>query len=91
MSAYPAGLSTETDQINEAVRQAQAGLWSNQTDLGLGMRYDFARNKVLKFQYDRIRYQDPDNLVDPGLSTTPVESRGHKSMNLFSVALDFVF
>lgn len=90
-TAYPAGLSPLTDQINQAVMQAQAGLLANQNDFGIGVRYDFARNKALKLQYDRIRYQDPDNIIDPGLSTTPVEMRGYKTMHLYSIALDFVF
>jgi hypothetical protein len=90
-NAYPAGMSLMTDQVNEAVMQAQAGLLANQTDVAVGIRYDFAKNKALKFQYDHFRYQDPDSIVDPGLSTTPVETRGYKTLNLFSVALDFVF
>jgi hypothetical protein len=90
-SAYPAGLSAQTDQVNEALMQAQAGMLVNQTDMTVGVRYDFARNKALKFQYDRIRYQDPDSIVDPGLATTSVMSRGYKPMNLYSVVLDFVF
>lgn len=90
-SAYPAGLSAATDQVNEALMQMQAGMLSNQDNVALGLRYDFAKGKALKLQYDRIRYQDPESIVDPGLSTTPVAALGYKTMRLYSVALDFVF
>lgn len=89
--AYPAGMSPMTDQVNEALLQTQAGMLSNETSVALGVRYDFSKGKALKFQYDRIRYQDPGSIADPGLSTTAAGARGYKTMNLYSVALDFVF
>jgi hypothetical protein len=90
-TGIPYGMSAATDALNQVLAQGQTGVWLNQTDFGLGMRYDFARNKALKFQLEHIRYQDPQSIVDPGLSTAPAETRGYKVLNLYSIALDFVF
>jgi hypothetical protein len=90
-TGIPNGLSAQTDALNQALAAGQTNVWLNQSDIALGVRYDFARNKALKFQFERIRYQDPESIVDPGLSTTSAENRGYKTMNLLSVALDFVF
>lgn len=70
---------------------AQAGQIVNQSDLAVGVRYDLAQNMALKLQLDRIRYRDPEALVDASLATTRFQDRQYKAFNLFSVALDFVF
>lgn len=92
-SGFPAGLSALTDTLSQVSALAQAGLMFNQTDLALGLRYDFASNKALKLQVDHIRYQDPDGVLDPALVAldAPVATRDYQSMTLLSVALNFVF
>lgn len=90
-TGLPSGVYPPWDTLNQAVAVAQAGLKSNQTDIALGVRYDLARNVALKFQVDRIRYQDPASIVDPGLAATSVENRAYKPFTLFSLAMDFVF
>lgn len=92
-SGFPAGLSAQTDVLNQVSALAQAGLMFNQSDIALGLRYDFARNKALKVQVEHIRYKDPDGILDPSLValTAPVESRDYQSMTLLSVAFNFVF
>lgn len=90
-SGVPEGLSTQADAVNRALSQAEAAHIVNQRAITLGVRYDFMRNRALKFQWDRIRYQDPETVIDRSLSGTPFASRGFKTMNLYSVVLDFVF
>lgn len=70
---------------------AQGGQTVNQDNLGLGVRYDLMRNTALKVQLDRIRYRDPEGLVDSSAASVRFEDRRTKSFTLFSVALDFVF
>ena len=90
-TGIPNGLSAQTDALNQGLATSQANVWLNQSDIGMGVRYDFARNMALKCQLERILYQDPQSIVDPGFLTMPAETRGYKVMNLFSIALDFVF
>ena len=87
----PWGLSAQTDAINQGSALAQTSMWANQSVVTLGLRYDLMRNAALKFQADRIRYQDPWSIVDPKLLVEDVGGRGFKHMNLFSAALEFVF
>ncbi len=90
-TGIPYGLSAATDALNRALAQGQTNVWLNQSDAGLGVRYDFARNRALKLQYEHIRYQDPQSIVDPGLSAAQAETRRYKALNLYSAVLDFVF
>jgi hypothetical protein len=70
---------------------AQAAARVNQTDLALGTRYDLTQNLALKFQWNRIRYQDPKTIVDPSRQTIAAENRPFKVMDLWSATLDFLF
>lgn len=90
-SGVPDGLSAQTDALNQALSEAEAAHILNVDDFALGVRYDFMRNRALKVQWDRIRYRDPASVMDRSLSGLPVASRGFKTMNLYSVVLDFVF
>lgn len=90
-TGIPNGLSPATDALNLGASLAQTGVLVNQSDAALGLRYDFARNMALKFQVDRIRYQDPLAVYDPQILTRAAQTRGFKSLMLYSVALDFVF
>lgn len=89
----PTGLPSGTgfDAIIQASAVAQAAIMLNQSDLTLGARYDFAERMALKLQVDHIRYRDPESIIDASLLATPVDSRGYRSFNLLSIALDFVF
>lgn len=77
--------------INLMSGVAQGGQTVNQDNLALGVRYDLMRNTALTVQLDRIRYKDPDGLVDSSAASVRFEDRREKSFTLFSVALDFVF
>lgn len=61
-------------------------LTMNQRSIGVGVRYDFARNYALKFQVDHI---------DAARSMLIVDARGMAArdvgMTLYSATLDFVF
>jgi hypothetical protein len=90
-TGIPNGLSTQTDALNQAMANGQSGFFINQSDVALGSRYDLAHNMALKLQADYIRYQDPYSIVDSSFSTSSAESRGYKTLLLYSAALDFVF
>ncbi|GBG12847.1 aromatic hydrocarbon degradation protein [Novimethylophilus kurashikiensis] len=90
-TGIPDGLSVATDALNMASALSQSGPLTNQTDFILGARYDFTPHKALKFQADRIRYQDPGTAIEPGLFQQTYEQRGHRAFTVISVALDFVF
>jgi hypothetical protein len=91
-TSVPAAYATPlTTQLNQAALLTQANIKTNQAIIALGTRYDFARNMALKFQIDHIRYQDPESLIDPSLSTSDVVNRGYKALTLYSLALDFIF
>lgn len=89
----PTGLASSAgfDAIIQGSAVAQSALMINQSDLALGARYDFAERMALKLQVDHIRYRDPESILDASLSAISVESRGWRSFNLLSIALDFVF
>jgi hypothetical protein len=58
----------------------------DQQTVGIGVRYDFARDYALKFQIDRVKASESALLVDSiGMPARDA------SMTLYSVALDFVF
>lgn len=90
-TGIPLGLSFATDALNQGSEQAQAALKNNQSDFGLGVRYDISRNTSIKFQADRIRYQDPGSITDPSLLSGDYQSRSTRALSLFSVALEFTF
>jgi hypothetical protein len=90
-TGIPAGLSAATDALNEGAAQAQGGALVNQTGVALGMRYELTRTTALKLQFDRIRYRDPEAIIDPALALEPFASRPTRTLNLRSLALEFVF
>jgi len=90
-TGIPWGFSAATDALNLASGQAQGINKTNQSIISLGVRRDITRNTAVKFQIDRIRYQEPDAIVDPSLSAGAFEQRSHKNLHLFSAALEFVF
>jgi len=90
-TGIPWGLSSGTDALNQGIAVAQSALKANQSDIGLGVRYDLSPSSALKFQVDRIRYRDTQNIIDPGLQSEPVDNRRSKGLSLISLALEFVF
>ncbi len=94
-------------QLNQAAwginaTDASLGLGHRQRTVTLGVRYDFYKNLALKFQYDRIR--KPGSLAAPnsgffvvpfdstvGGSLLPTFNRSGSTVNLLTLALDFVF
>lgn len=90
-TGIPSGLSSATDTLNQAAALAQGALKTNESGLTLGVRYDISRNTSIKFQVDRILYQDPKSIIDPSLFLSDYESRGTRDLRLISLALDFTF
>jgi hypothetical protein len=90
-TGIPDGLSAQTDALNLAISNAEATLFCNQAEFALGMRYDFMRNRALKLQWERIRYQDSQNLIDNRTTNSRAEGREFVSMSLLSVAFEFMF
>ena len=90
-TGIPQGLSTLTDQFNDAAALVQSAGRVNQSSLGMGMRYELTRSSALKVQWDHIRYQDTDVISDVAQSAVPFGQRGRRSLNLLSVAWEFVF
>jgi len=88
-TGLPVGASF--DMLNQASAAAQGAILLNQRNLALGARYDVAHNMALKLQLEHIRYRDPESILDAALLASPVAGRGTHSLNLLSVALDFVF
>lgn len=64
------------------------GSAAQQKSLAVGARQDFARNKALKVQYDRL---DPDAGSQGVMDNAQPGFEPGGSVNVFSVALDFVF
>jgi hypothetical protein len=63
----------------------------NQSDIALGVRYDFTEKMALKLQVDRIRYKDPESIIDSRLLAESAVNRSSKGVTLLSIALDFAF
>jgi hypothetical protein len=82
---------TGYDALNLAITNGEAHMFSNQNEFALGVRYDFMPQRALKLQWDRIHFQDSENLVDSRLTNSRAESRDFKSMSLYSIAVEFVF
>lgn len=85
------GLSAQIDALNRAILQAETAVICNQSELALGVRYDFMQDVALKLQWDRIRFQDSQTLVVTSGATSSPVTRGFKTMDLYSVVLDFQF
>jgi predicted porin len=59
----------------------------SQTTYSVGLRWDFAKNFALKGQYDHIKVDDSSR----GLFTNITPGTDFGSVNVFSLAVDFVF
>lgn len=90
-TGIPWGLSAGTDALNQGMAVAQSSLKANQSDIGLGVRYNLSHTTALKFQVDHIRYKDSQNIIDPRLLSDNVENRRFRKLSLISLALEFVF
>jgi hypothetical protein len=90
-TGIPSGLSPATDALNQAAALAQGALKVNQSDFTLGVRYDISRNTSIKFQVDRILYQEPRSITDPSLFLSDYQSRDTRGLTMISLALDFAF
>jgi hypothetical protein len=72
--------------LRAGVAQLIASQFTEQNTVGLGLRWDAWRNIALKAQYERI---DPKGSA--GLFTNPQPGFGAKTVNVYSLAVDFVF
>jgi hypothetical protein len=82
------GLSQPGTEQLDAMLNSFLGYQPQQTSLSLGMRWDFAHNMSLKAQFDHMNHEAGSSgyLVN---SQPGYEPGG--SVNLFSLALDFVY
>lgn len=82
----PGGLFNINDGLNTALYSATP----TQKTASLGIRWDFMQNMALKAQYDRIKTGDKSTgrfRIDQGSTAF----KPGTSVNVFTVALDFVF
>lgn len=85
--SHAAPLSTPTNPlVRAAIREFIVQTHSDQKTWSLGARWDFYRNLALKAQFDFIRADDGSHFP---LRYTENDWDG--SLNVFSLALDFVF
>ena len=87
-AGLPPGLAAGAAAINGGLGQVVAGTTFAQRSIALGVRWDVARNTALKVQYDRLKL-DADS-SGRLLNVQPNFQRGG-TVNVFSVAVDFVF
>lgn len=70
--------------------------FGDHTNLGLGLRWDFARNLALKLQVEHLNYDQAEIGASGGLVSYPTSLLGKPSgfdgkVNLYSLNLDFIF
>lgn len=80
---------------NAIVSQLLTSNPMDQDSVGLGVRYDFARDLALKLQWDKVRTQcrdhQPDTCKGVFIEAVPAFADRSQTVDLFSVSLDFVF
>jgi hypothetical protein len=87
LEGLPPALAAQAAGLNAALN-GLLGAVAQQKSITLGARWDFARNRALKVQYERIDLDDGS----PGvLSNIQPGFEPGGEVDLFSVSLDFVF
>jgi len=78
--------------VSDLVTALRQSGYSNQHTFSLGVRYDVIKNIALKAQFDHITTSGPSGATR-GLfiNTSPGFNAGSNSVNVFSIAADFVF
>lgn len=72
--------------LDQAVSAAVAGSQLHQRSIALGIRWDFAANRALKFQVDRVHAG-----LSPLVRALETPAREPRQLTLLSATLDFVF
>lgn len=85
-NVVPVGLSPQLTALKGLVDQAVEGQRTEQSSTGLGLRWDAWRNIAVKAQYDRINPKGSG-----GLFTRTQAGFGQDRVNVYSLAVDFVF
>lgn len=85
-NVVPVGLSPQLTALKGLVDQAVEGQRTEQSSTGLGLRWDAWRNIAVKAQYDRINPKGSG-----GLFTRTQPGFGQDRVNVYSLAVDFVF
>lgn len=91
VSALPAAtgvpaIDAALPTLKGGLAQVVAGQFTEQNTTGLGLRWDAWRNIAVKAQYDRINPKGSD-----GLFTRTQAGFGQDRVNVYSLAVDFVF
>jgi hypothetical protein len=86
--AFSTGLPSVAplDVLDRAALATADGAQFSQRSLGLGVRWDFAPNRALKVQVDRVHAG-----VSPLVRDTYVPPRNERALTLLSFTFDFVF
>lgn len=86
-NTIPAGVAIPgvTPDLRALVNGTLEAQSNRQKTTSLGVRWDAWRSIAVKAQYDRIT---PNG---PGLFANPTPAFGHSNVNVYSVAVDFVF
>jgi len=72
--------------LDQAATAAVTASQFNQRSVALGVRWDFATNRALKFQVDRVHAG-----LSPLVRDLATPARDQRTLTLFSATLDFVF
>lgn len=72
--------------LDQAATAAVSGAQFNQRTAGVGVRWDFAPDRALKFQVDRVHAG-----LSPVVRDLDSPPRDQRNLTLFSATLDFVF
>lgn len=72
--------------LDQAATAAVSGAQFNQRTVGVGVRWDFAPDRALKFQVDRVHAG-----LSPVVRDLGTPARDQRNLTLFSATLDFVF
>lgn len=72
--------------LDQGAAAAVAGSQCNQRSVAIGVRWDFATNRALKFQVDRVHAAE-----SPLVRDLQTPARDQRQLTLISATLDFVF
>lgn len=88
LAGLPPPVAQQAAGLNAGLNQFMQGVASQQKSISVGLRWDFARSAALKIQYDHLDLDDGSAgvLINPQPGFEP-----GGTVNLFSVAVDFVF
>ncbi|WP_273595283.1 hypothetical protein [Roseateles koreensis] len=86
-NTIPTGVAASLTYLKGVVDATLQSQSNAQKTLAVGLRWDAYRNIAVKTQYERIKADGPGLFTSPSTSFTT----GQNNVNVYSVAVDFVF